>query len=378
MTSTSWTPRRRLLTAVACGIPDRVPICTYELAGYNSAAWENNDASYARLMARIRQDGDCTTMWDPASTATFLATAHSLPIDRRTCRTGSHTRTTSVIRTPKGPLSQITEQDDAVHTTWITEPWCKSIDDVDKALSIPYVPAAYDVCDLPRLQKEVADRGIIMATLADPALTAAELMSFEEFTVWAFEHPEHFARTTAILAERIMENLRRQLDACGVDLYRIVGPEYFTPPYLSPERFKRMVVPHVSAMADYVHSRGGKVRVHCHGKIARVLDLIFETHPDGIDPCEPPPDGDLDLNEVKRRCGEHNVSVWGNTELRVLENGSPTEIREAVKRSMEQAKEGGGYILMPTASPIDVPLSAKTEGNYYAWLDAGLEFGGYG
>ncbi len=67
----------------------------------------------------------------------------------------------------------------------------------------------------------------------------------------------------------------------------------------------------------------------------------------------------------------------GNVELADLENRSPGEIRQIVKTCMDQAKAGGRYVLMPTAAPINVPLSAKTEANYLAYLEAGCEYGGY-
>ena len=44
---------------------------------------------------------------------------------------------------------------------------------------------------------------------------------------------------------------------------------------------------------------------------------------------------------------------------------------------MDQAKAGGGFVLMPTAAPINLPLSPNTEANYKEFIDAGLEFGGY-
>jgi hypothetical protein len=50
-------------------------------------------------------------------------------------------------------------------------------------------------------------------------------MSFQDCLMWAFEETDHFARTVAIIAERVMENLRRQLDCCALDVYRIVGLE---------------------------------------------------------------------------------------------------------------------------------------------------------
>jgi uroporphyrinogen-III decarboxylase len=216
-----------------------------------------------------------------------------------------------------------------------------------------------------------------MASVGDPAYLAADLMSFQDFMMWAFEETDHFARTVAVVAERVMENLRRQLDCCVVDFYRIVGPEYFTPPYLPPAMFRRFIVPYVTEMTRLIHARGGKVRLHCHGKMGRVLDLILETGCDGIDPCEPLPDGDMPLDEVKRRCQARGVSVWGNIELKLLEQGTPGEVRTEIGRIMTQAKDGGGFVLMPTASPINLPLSPQTEANYRAFIETALELGQY-
>ena len=77
------------------------------------------------------------------------------------------------------------------------------------------------------------------------------------------------------IAERVMENLRRQLDCCVLDLYRIVGPEYFTPPYLPPAMFRRFVLPHVTEMTRLIHERGAKVRLHCHGSTSRPTCVLI-------------------------------------------------------------------------------------------------------
>jgi len=372
-----WTSRRRLLTALSCGVPDRVPVSTYELVGYNSRAWENHEPSYARLMDRVRAATDCIAMWDPGSNGRFLASAHAVPCDTHQERNGDVTRTTTIMHTPKGDLRHVSQQQDSVHTCWETEHWCKNLADVDRALSVPYVPISYDASDYARIRAEVGDRGIVMAGLSDPAYVAAALMKFEDYMLWVFEETEHFARATAVLAERVMENLRRELDVCVADLYRICGPEYMTPPYTPPALFERFMVPHLTAMTRLVHERGSKVRLHCHGKIGRVLDMILATGCDGTDPCEPPPDGDIELDELKRRCAPRRVSLFGNMELKLLENGTPDDVRRAVRRIMDQAKAGGGLVLMPTAAPINIPLSPATEANYMAFIDAGLEFGRY-
>ncbi len=380
----SWTSRRRLLTALAGGTPDRVPINTYELAGRNSRDWYNNQPSYAGLMDLVRSHTDCITNWNPRSMTDqytcherFLCSDYPVPIESSTETTAQFERTTRIVHTPKGPLRSVTQTAPNVYTTWQVEHWCKHVADVDKALSVPYQPADYDSSDLGRVRAELGEHGLIMASVGDPAYLAAELMSFQDCLLWAFEETAHFARTVEILAERVLENLRRQLDCCVVDLYRIVGPEFFTPPYLPPAMFRRFVLPHVTEMTRLIHSRGAKVRVHCHGKIGRVLDMLIDTGCDGIDPCEPPPDGDMELAEVKGRCQPHGVSVWGNMELKLLEHGTPDQVRSEARKILEQAKAGGGFVLMPTAAPINVPLAPETEANYRAFIEAGLEYGAY-
>jgi uroporphyrinogen-III decarboxylase len=335
-------------------------------------------------MEYIRTYTDCITNWNPqppndryVGMDGFLGSSYPAPMETLTEQSSDFARTTTVLQTPKGELRQVTQKDPSVNTTWVVEHYCKTTADVDRALSIPYEPALYDASDYPRVLAELGDHGLVMASIYDPAYLAADLMSFEDFLLWISQDTEHFSRTVDVIAERVMENLRRQLQVCTVDFYRICGPEYMTPPFLPPAMFRRFMAPHLKSMVDIIHQAGSKVRIHCHGRIGRVLDMIIETGGEGIDPCEPPPDGDIDLAEVKRRCLTSHVSVWGNMELKLLENGTAAQVRDEVRRIMDQAKEGGGFVLLPTASPANAPLSAKTEGNIMAFIDAGLEFGEY-
>jgi hypothetical protein len=370
------TSRERLLAALACQAPDRVPISTYELVGNNTRSFENNDPSYARLMQAIREKTDCVCMWNPISNAVFLESSYAVDMDVEEFREGNVTVCRKTVRSPKGDIHQTTKVADNVYTTWQTEHWCKSVEDVDRALSVPYEPVEYDASDYARIKDEVGDNGIVMASLADPLWLAADLMEFGSYTVWAMTETEHFARTVAAMHERNMQNLRRMLEVNVVDLYRICGPEYATPPYLPPEFFKRFVVPYVSEMVEVIHGKGGKARFHCHGRIRQVLDMIVETGAGSIDPCEAPPDGDITLSEVKNEIGRR-VCIFGNIQLKLLEHGSEEDVDEAVRESMDAAKHGGGYVIMPTAGPINTPLAKKTEANYLQFIESALQYGSY-
>ncbi len=381
--------RELLLTALECQEPDRVPISTYELVGYNSKAWENTDPSYAKLMNFIREKTDCICMWEPTPQVSFqtmdgdarklgpfmeTGAVIDLGVDQYSDNNYSVTR--MIAHTPKGDLSMTNKVMDDVHTIWTTEHWCKNLEDVDKALSVPFKPLQYDFSDYDRIKAEVGENGIIMSSIPDPLCLAAELMEFGEFTIWAMTETEHFARTIDIFHERFMENLKNMLDTQVVDLYRIFGPEYATPPYLPPRFFEKFVVPYVREMTDLIHSRGGKVRLHSHGKINRVLDMILETGVDAIDPCEAPPDGDISLAEVKKRIGDQ-ICIFGNLQLKTLEHASAVEVEKTVIACIEDAKAGGGFVIMPTAAPINSLLEKKTEDNYIRFIETALEYGKY-
>jgi len=370
------TSRERIVMALRGEVPDRVPISTYELVGYNSQAFENNDPSYQALMEVIREKTDCLAMWGPSSNARFLESAYPVEIDVRQERTDGATVYHRTLHTPKGDLTHTSKVFDHVHTTWVIEHWCKSIEDVEKALSVPYEPVTYDASDRARIDRELGDHGIIMDGLADPLYMAADLMEFCEYTVWALSETEHFARTVRIMHERCMENLRRNLAANVSDLYRICGPEYATPPYLPPELFDTFVTPYVKEMVDLLHSRGAMARFHCHGKIGRVLDMMAATGADATDPCEAPPDGDIELADIKKRVGDR-LCLCGNLQLKLLEHGSKVQVVQAVKDCMRAAKKGGGYIILPTAGPINTPLAKKTEENYITFIETAYEQGRY-
>jgi uroporphyrinogen-III decarboxylase len=368
--------RERILAALRREEPDRVPISTYELVGFNSKCAWNNEPSYARLMDVIRGKTDCIAMWDPGSNETFLASSAPIEMEEESDREGKITTWRRRIHTPRGDLSQTTRVTDGIRTVWQTEHWCKSPEDVDRALSIPYRPVDFDASDFKRISDEVGDRGIIMASVMDPLCLAADMMSFGDYTVWAMTETDHFIRTLDALNERLMENLRRMLEVNVVDLYRICGAEYATPPYLAPALFERFVVGYTKEMTDLIREKGGMVRLHCHGKIGKVLDMIAATGPDAIDPCEAPPDGDITLERVKERVGDR-MCIFGNLQLKLLEHGSLQEVEDEVRRCMEAAKANGGYVIMPTSAPINIPLSDKTERNCIHFIEKALEFGRY-
>jgi hypothetical protein len=104
-------------------IPDRVPVSTYELAGWNSKAWENTEPSYATLMQHIRDKADCVAMWNPAGSrkglgGAFMTWTEQACAEHKTRNEGARQITETTLHTPKGDLTAVTARDPDVHTTW--------------------------------------------------------------------------------------------------------------------------------------------------------------------------------------------------------------------------------------------------------------------
>lgn len=367
------TSRERLLAALRGEIPDRVPVSCYELNAHNPDQFENREPSYRRLMQAIAAMADEMLMTGtgglPNNAADIETQTWTDEIGRRFTRRTWHT--------PKGDLTSLDRVDPNIHTTWHLEHLCKNLDDLERFLSVPFEPGPVDRSFLRAQQQRLGDNGLLLVSIADPLCPAAELFNMEDYTVIAFSEPERFGHLLDVLFERIQLELEQTL-ATGIRdcVFRVVGAEYAAPPYLPPALFEKYVVPYDQWMNRRIRKSGNYPRLHCHGKIARLVDCIAATEPAALDPCEPPNQGDIELDDLKRRIGDR-VCLMGNVELRDLEGGSIQEIRRIVQRCMEQGKPGGRYVLMPTAAPINVPLSKATEANYLAYLEAAHAYGRY-
>ncbi|MFO7698838.1 MAG: uroporphyrinogen decarboxylase family protein [Anaerolineae bacterium] len=178
---------------------------------------------------------------------------------------------------------------------------------------------------------------------------------------------------TALL-ERFFAVLLPQVEATAAALpgrlWRIVGPEFATPPFLPPRLFRAYVNRYDTALIAAIQRHGGYARLHCHGRIARVLDAIAEMGPDALDPIEPPPQGDVNLADVRARYGSQMV-LFGNLEVSEIENLPTEQFRERVRRALEEgtAGVGRGFCLLPSSCPYGRELSLLTLRNYEAMVE---------
>ena len=370
-----WNSAERLLACLRGEVPDRIPISTYELVGWNSRAWENNEPSYTRLMEFIRQNTDCMYL-SSEPVANALAGQHK--VSRKHWDEGDQHVTETIYHISNGRLSSINSQSDKVKTVWHRERPCKNLQDMEAYLNLPWAPGDPDFSNLERAWAELdGTRGLPVITLSDPLCEAAELFRLQDFLVYAMTETEGIVKALDQLHERYLESLRRILRGPVKNaLFRICGPEYAAPPFLPPSLFAKFVSPYDGQYIQMIKEAGAWPRLHIHGKIAGVLAEVQKMAPDAIDPIEPPPDGDIDVATLKRTIGGQ-ICLMGGIELKHLDARDGEFVEQLVRELILAGKPGGRFVIMPTAAPINIPVSAKTEANYFRWIEVALKAGQY-
>ncbi len=135
----------------------------------------------------------------------------------------------------------------------------------------------------------------------------------------------------------------------GVDAIKISSP-FAGSGFISPAFYRRFVLPYESQIAQAIRSRGIHVYLHTCGAINDRLEMMAECGISGLECLDPPPLGDVLLEEAKRRVG-HKVFIKGNIDPVnvLLQADIKTVEQDAIKR-VRIGRPGGGYILSTACS----------------------------
>ncbi|MDH7601196.1 MAG: uroporphyrinogen decarboxylase family protein [Armatimonadota bacterium] len=365
--------RRDRLMATLRGEPvDRPPVSFYEIGGWkvdpNDPDPFNiyNHPSWRPLLELAESETDIIRMCAPAYSPLPGVQIEEFFKTETWIRDGSlYTRTSVCVggRT----LTSLTRRDPDVHTVWTIEHLLKTPEDAELYLQIPdeVFVREPDVSNLFEVENELGDRGIVMIDTADPICLAASLFSLADYTVIAFTEKRLFHQLLEKFARIILPRVEKVASEFPGRLWRICGPEYATEPYLPPELFREYVVPYTGLLVQAIQKHGGFARIHCHGRLKNVLPYIAEMGPAGLDPIEPPPQGDVELLEVRRQYGKEMV-LFGNIEVSDIETMPPAEFEKLVAKTLRDGTEGEGrgFVLMPTAAPYGRVVSETTLANY--------------
>lgn len=367
------TRKERMLAAIRREPVDRIPVTTYNFCPYGGSRHAREPA-YADLIELVVAT---TGMLCKAShTKSWAQSPDTLAVSS-VARTETLTRVTRTIPTPKGDLTAVIDKPDD-QPAYQTEPFIKTDEDIERYLSVDWVPGAIDLSAPVRVYQELGDRGLVYVGYHDPMHDAARLFDFEDFTIRCLTDLPAVLRLIDHLYERIEDQTRRLLDRCrGYDfLIYTAGPELATPPMMSPELFGALVTPYQQRLVAIIRDAGFPVSLHCHGRVRLVLDDILSCGFDMLEPIEPPPQGDISLQELLDRVAGR-MTVTGHIQDQEFHTAGPGHFTRMVDDIAELVGQRTGYIMSPTCTPFQFPPTETFRRNYREWLEAAeARFGG--
>lgn len=370
--------RRERLMAMLQGKPvDRPPISFYEIDGFNQDEKSRDPyhifthPSWLPVLTLAREKTDVIARISPVFENTLPNPIDAFSTTEKREENGSLI-TIQTLQVGNRVLTSRSRRDRDVDTVWTLEHLLKDVDDLDAFLSLPprqpgNLPETSAILEL---EERMGDAGIVMLDTPDPLCLAASLFSMEDFTIIALTEPERFHRLLESFASWLLPQTEAIAQALPGRLWRIYGPEYASPPYLPPRLFREYVVQYDKPMVEVIQRDGGFARLHSHGNLKAILDDIVSTGCRGLDPVEPPPQGDVTLKWVREHYGDQLV-LFGNLEASDLENLPTTQFVEKVEQALDEGvnENGGGLVLMPSACPYGRVLSPLAVANYQAIIE---------
>jgi uroporphyrinogen decarboxylase len=144
----------------------------------------------------------------------------------------------------------------------------------------------------------------------------------------------------------------------------------------SPELYKEMVHPYHKKLFSFIQSKAPhKVHIFYHtcGAVKPLIPYLIEEGVDILNPVQVNADG-MDSKLLKKEFGK-DMTFWGGgvDTQHVLPFGTPAEVRDEVKRRVDDLAPGGGFVF---AAVHNVQGDVPPE-NFMAMREALAEFGVY-
>ncbi len=120
--------------------------------------------------------------------------------------------------------------------------------------------------------------------------------------------------------------------------------------FISCDMYRDFVVPYERRLADAIRAAGVPAYTHTCGRIGDRLELMVETGIDGLDTLDPPPLGDVELADAKRRIGGRLFIKGNMNPVVLLECRTKEQVAAEASERIRIGKPGGGYILSTACS----------------------------
>ncbi len=275
-------------------------------------------------------------------------------------------RNTKTYRDEWGVVRQFSDQ----AVSFPKEGPIKSTRDVD-TYKPPDPRDTYRFKSLVRLVKRFRGKRLIGMHVHDAFSYPSYLRGMDTLLMDLIDNPGLVHRLVKVSVDHSVKLMKRAVEL-GAELF-VFGDDYAGTkgPFMSPDHFREFFLPGMQEVVRAAKEMNAYVIKHTDGNIGRILDMIVGTGIDGLHPLDP--EAGMDIAAVKEAYGGR-VCVIGNIDTgRLLSESTPSDVEKDVRRIIERAAPGGGYIIS-SANSIHVKVRPE---NYEAMLRAARRYGNY-
>ncbi|MBI3005880.1 MAG: hypothetical protein HYY49_10770 [Ignavibacteriales bacterium] len=175
-----------------------------------------------------------------------------------------------------------------------------------------------------------------------------DFLGHEEGLMGFIDEPEK-AKSVLKHFTALLVGLAKEMCSKGVDAIKISSP-FAGAGFISAEFYRSFVLPFERAIAEAVRGCGVHVYTHTCGAIADRLELMFDAGVTGIECLDPPPLGNVELEDAKQRTKRRGF-IKGNVDsVNTLLFKTKPEIMNDARKRIQIGKQGGGYIFSTACS----------------------------
>ena len=356
--------KERMVTALSLGIPDRVP--HWELA-YNESSVINIARHFTSDLPEIdyiqRMDLDAKIrLFDAA-----VLVIKELDVDGITMRVFSESEfiNETDFKDDWGVLYRVDPSGEAV----VIGGPISNEKEFDQ-YRLPKIQET-DLLAMSYAAEKLGDSRAIVLSLQCPFRRSWNLVGgMTNLLLLYMDQPQFVHKIARRVTDFTLESIDLGLEL-GADIISLDGDLAFnTNTIMSPEQFREYLKPYYIEIVNYVHKKGHKIFKHSDGDHSKITEDLVEIGFDGLHPIQPQC---LDIRQIKQEIGQR-ICLMGNIDcMQTLVSKSTDEVEEEVKRTIDIAAPGGGYIL---SSSNTIHPGVKAE-NYIAMVKAAHKHGVY-
>ncbi|MDP7048098.1 MAG: uroporphyrinogen decarboxylase family protein [Verrucomicrobiota bacterium] len=174
------------------------------------------------------------------------------------------------------------------------------------------------------------------------------ILGMEEGLMALLDDPERtlkiIERTTDWSIALAVAQIRR-----GAEAIKISSP-FAGSGFLCPDMYEEFILPFEGRLAKAVLEEGKPIYTHTCGAIGDRLDLLCQTGVSGIECLDPPPLGDVDIEEAIQSLNGQ-LFIKGNVDpVNTLLRGDAAKIKKEVTQILGAAEKMDGFILSSACS----------------------------